>query len=100
LLQEFEIVYVSQKAIKGRGDHFRFGSVFIKKSNQTKIIFLKKNQNRVKPTGFGSVWFFRAKIVSNWFGSVFPVLARFSQFWLSFFQFWLGFFLFGLVFSV
>jgi hypothetical protein len=26
-----------------RGDYFRFGSVFIKKSNQTEIFFLKKN---------------------------------------------------------
>jgi len=63
-----------------RGDHFRFGSVFIKKSNQTEIFFFeKKNRNRVKPTGFGSV-FFRAKTGSNRFGSVFPVLARFFRF--------------------
>jgi len=69
-----------------RGVYFRFGSVFIKKSNQTEIFFLKKkNLNRVKPTGFGSVRFFRAKTGSNRFGSVFPVLARFSQFWLGFF---------------
>jgi hypothetical protein len=42
----------------------------------------KPNQNRVKPTGFGSVWFgfFRAKTGSNRFGSVFPVLARFFRF--------------------
>jgi hypothetical protein len=45
----------------------------------------KPNRNRVKPTGFGSVRFFRAKTGSNRFGSVFPVLARFSRFWLSFF---------------
>jgi len=62
----------------GRGDHFRFGSVFIKKSNQTKIFF-KKNRNR---TETGSNWpvlvrFFRGKTSSNRFGSVFPVLARF-----------------------
>jgi hypothetical protein len=62
----------------------------------------KPNRNRVKPTGFGSVrfGFFRAKTGSNWFGSVFPVLARFSRFWLGFFRFWLGFFRFGSVFSV
>jgi len=42
--------------------------------------------------------FFRAKTGSNRFGSVFPVLARFSRFWLGFFRFgsvfpvWLGFF--------
>ena len=78
-----------------RGDHFRFDFVFIKKSNQTEILFLKKkqkpNRNRVKPTGFGSVWFFRAKTGSN-------RLARFFWFWLGFFSFgsvfsvWLGFF--------
>jgi len=55
----------------------------------------KPNRNRVKPTGFGSVRFFRAKTGSNWFGSVFPVLARFSRSWLGFSGlawFWLGFF--------
>ena len=89
-------------------DSVRFLS---KKNNQTKIFFLKKklkpNRNRVKPTGFGSVRFFRTKTGSNRFGSVFrvwlgfPVLAWFSRFWLSFFRFgsvffglarfWLGF---------
>jgi hypothetical protein len=57
----------------------------------------KRNRNRVKLTGFGSVRFFRAKTGSNQFGLVFPVLARFSRFWLSFFRFWLGFFWFGSV---
>jgi len=62
-----------------RGDYFRFGSVFIKKSNQTEIFFFwKKNRNRVKPTGFGSVRFFRGKPVQTG-------LALFSRFWLSFF---------------
>jgi hypothetical protein len=87
-----------------RGDYFRFGSVFIKKSNQTEFFFLKKpkpNRNRVKPTGFGSVRFFREKTGSNQFGSVFLVLARFSRFWLGFFRFGsvlARFFRFGLVF--
>jgi hypothetical protein len=64
----------------------RFGSVFIKKSNQTEFLFfLKKNRNRFKPTGFGSVRFFRAKTGSNLFSSVFSV-------WLGFFS---GFFRFG-----
>jgi len=64
-----------------RGDHFRFGSVFIKKSNQTEI-FLKKNRNWVKPTGFNSVrfGFFKEKTGSN--------------------RFWLGFSGFGSVFSL
>jgi hypothetical protein len=59
---------------------------------------LKKNRNRVKPTGFGSVRFFREKTSSNRFGLVFPVLARFFWFWLGFsglarffFRFFVGF---------
>jgi len=81
--------------VVGRGDHFRFGSVFIKKNNQTEIFFLKKNRirtetgsNRPVSVRFG---FFRAKPVQTG-------LARFSRFWLGFFQFWLGFFRFGSVF--
>ena len=46
---------------------------------------------------FGSVRFFRAKTGSNRFGSVFPVLARFSRFWLGFFGL-ARFFRFGSVF--
>jgi hypothetical protein len=82
--------------VVGRGDHFRFGSVFIKKNNQTEIFFLKKkpnpNRNRVKPTSFGSVrfGFLEQKPVQTG-------LARFSRFWLGFFQFLLGFFRFGSV---
>jgi hypothetical protein len=74
----------------------RFGSIFIKKSNQTEIFFLKKpkpNRNRFKPTGFGSVRFFREKTGSNWLGSVFSV-------WLGFGSVFFGlarFFRFGLV---
>jgi len=102
-----------------RGDYFRFGSVFIKKSNQTEIIFFLKKKTETEPKPgqtdrfrFGSVCFFRAKTGSNRFGSVFSVLARFSRFWLGFFRFgsvfsvWLSFFLvfcrfrFGLVFLV
>ena len=81
-----------------------FGSVWFlsKKVTKPKLFFFEKkpkpNRNRVKPTGFGSVRFFRAKTGSNRFGSVFPVLARFSRFWLGFFRFWLGFFRFGSVF--
>jgi hypothetical protein len=84
-----------------------FGSVrfLSKKVTKLKFFFEKKpkpNRNRVKPTGFGSVQFFRAKTGSNQFGSVFLVLARFfsvclgfgSVFpvWLSFGSVWLGFF--------
>jgi len=56
-----------------RDDHFRFGSVFIKKSNQTE--FKKKNRNRFKLIGFGLV--FSDK---NRFGSVFLVWLSFSRF--------------------
>jgi hypothetical protein len=51
----------------------------------TKLIFffikkLKSNRNQFKPTGFGSVWFFRTKTGSNRFASVFFGLGsvRFS----------------------
>jgi len=60
-----------------------FGSVrfLSKKVTKPKLFFLKKkpkpNRNRVKPTGFGSVQFFRVKTGSNRFGSVFPVLLGF-----------------------
>ena len=93
-----------------RGDDFRFGLVFIKKSNQTEF-FLKKTEtgsNRPVSVRFGSVRFFRAKTGSNRFGLVFsvlarffPVLARFFRFgsvfsvfsvWLGFGSVWLGFF--------
>jgi len=70
-------------------------------SNKKKILKKKPKQNRngVKPTGFGSVRFFRAKTGSNRFGSVFPVLARFffRFFGLArfFFRFFVGFGFFG-----
>ena len=88
--------------IMTRGDHFRFGSVFINKSNQTEIFFFwKKNRNRTE-TGSNrpvSVRFFygknRFKLV--WlgflgFGSVFSVLAWFYRFWFDFFMAKTGFF--------
>ena len=94
------ILYV-QGFLYHRGDHFRFGSVFIKKSNQTE--FKKKkpkpNRNLVKPTGFGAVQF-------GFLGQK-PIqtgLARFSRFWLGLARFFSGFFpvsvRFGLVFLV
>jgi len=75
-----------------------FGSVrfLSKKVTKPKFFFLKKkpkpNRNRVKPTGFGSVRFFRAKTGSNRFGSVFSVLARFFPVLARFFSVWLCFF--------
>jgi len=76
-----------------RGDHFRFGSVFIKKNNQTKIIIFLKKKTETEPkpgqTDRFRFGFFRAKTGSNRFGSVFPV-------WLGFFpvfcRFRFGFF--------
>jgi len=88
-----------------RGDHFRFGSVFIKKSNQTESFF-KKTETDSRPV---SVWFdliFYDKTGSNWFGSVFSVwldffgLARFFPVWLGFFQFFSVWIRFGSVFLV
>jgi hypothetical protein len=81
--------------ILSRGDYFRFGSVFIKKSNQTEIFFLKKKtetgSNRPVSVRFG---FFRAKTGSNRLGSVFSVLARFFPVLARFFRFGSFFFWF------
>ena len=77
-----------------RGDHFRFGSVFIKKSNQTEIFFWKKTETEPK---LGQTGRFRFGSVRFGFLGQKPVqtgLARFFWFWLGFFglaQFWLGF---------
>jgi hypothetical protein len=72
----------------------RFGSVFIKKSNQTEFFFFKKkpkpNRNRFKPTGFGSVRFGFLEQKPVWLG--FFGLARFFPVWLGFLS---GFFRFG-----
>jgi len=76
----------NQQVIKIKSLHVGviiFGLVWFLSKKITKLNFFFKIRNRVKPTGFGSVQFFRAKTGSNRFGSVFPV--------------WLGF---GLVFSV
>ena len=70
-----------------RGDHFRFGLVFIKKSNQTEIL-KKKNRNRTE-TGSN-------RPVSVFLGQK-PVQTDLAQFSLFFFWFWLGFSGFGLV---
>jgi hypothetical protein len=68
-----------------RGDYFRFGSVFIYIKKVTKLKFKKKNRNWFKPTGFGSVRFFRTKTGSNQFDLVFLVWLRFFPVWLRFF---------------
>ena len=85
-----------------RGDHFQFGSVFIKKSNQSEIFFFKKI--KTEPTGFGSVRFFRAKTGSNRFDSVFSVFFGFGSIFSVLARFFFWFFSvsvrFGLVFLV
>jgi len=82
-----------------------FGLVqFLSKKVTKSKFFLKKNRNRVKLTGFGSVWFFREKTGLAWFfsfGSIFSVWLGFGSGWLSFFRFFcrfrFGFFGFLLV---
>jgi hypothetical protein len=90
LLQNLEI----------RGDYFRFGSVFIKKSNQTE--FKKKTESKLIQTDrfwFSLVWFFGQKPVQTG-------LARFFLVWLGFcpvarfFLFFSVWVQFGLVFLV
>ena len=83
-----------------------FDSVqFLSKTiTKQKFFFKKKNWNQTE-TGSNRLVsvrfdFLRAKTGSNWFGSVFLVLARFYRFWLGFFLFWLGFFRFGSVFLI
>ena len=69
-----------------------FGSVRFLSKKVTKLkyfFFEKKNRNRVKPTGFGSVrfGFLGQKPVQTGlarFSRFFPVLARFFRFWLGF----------------
>jgi hypothetical protein len=61
---------------------------------------MKPNRNRVKPTGFGSVWFFKGKnrFKLVWLG--FSGSGSVLSVWLGFFLFWLGFFRFGSVFLI
>jgi hypothetical protein len=50
----------STMKLAGKGDHFRFSSVFTYKNNQTEILKEKKPKpNRIgfQPTGFGSVFY-------------------------------------------
>jgi hypothetical protein len=67
-----------------------FGSIWFLLKKITKLNFFKKkkNQNRFKPTGFGSVRFSflgqkPVQLGFSWFGSVFSVFCRF---WLGFFS--------------
>ena len=89
-----KLLHWAKPMVLNRGDHFRFNSVFIKKSNQTEIFLKKKTKtgsNRSVSVRFG---FFREK--TSWFkpvwlgffgfGSVFSVLARFFPVLAQFFS--------------
>jgi len=82
-----------------------FGSVrfLSKKVTKPKLFFFeKKNRNRVKPTGFGSVRFLGQKPVwlgFSGFGSVFSSFGSVFPVWLGFFPVFCRF-RFGSVFSV
>jgi hypothetical protein len=80
------------RLITYRGDHFRFGSIFIKKNNETEIL---KKKTETSSHRLVSVRFFRTKTGSNRFGLVFSVLARFFAGLARFFRF--GFFRFRLI---
>jgi hypothetical protein len=75
-----------------RGDYFLFDSVFIK-TKVIKLNFFLKNQNRFKPTSFGSVrfgLFLGQKPVQIGLVRFFRfglVLARFFPVWVRFFRF-------------
>ena len=81
------------------GDHFRFGSAFIKKNNQTEYFFFEKKETELKPGQtdrfrFGSVFLGKKPVQTGLarffrFGSFlarfFPVFCRFGSVW--FFRF-------------
>jgi len=80
-----------------KGDHFRFGSVFIKKKVTKPNFFIQKTE-----TGSNwpvLVWFFRTKTGSNRLDSVFSVWLGFFPVWLVCFPVWVrfGFFSFRLI---
>jgi hypothetical protein len=76
-----KLLHWAKPMVLNRGDHFRFNSVFIKKSNQTEIFFKKKPKpGQTDRFQFGSVFLGKKPVGSNRFGSVFLVLARFSRF--------------------
>jgi len=44
----FQVKNTLKTQALSRGDHFRFGSVFIKKSNQTDFFYFKKTETELK----------------------------------------------------
>jgi hypothetical protein len=61
---------------------FGFVRFLSKKKRSNKLVFLKKNRNWFKPTGFGLVGYFRKKTGSTWFFG----LTRFFLVCLGFFD--------------
>jgi hypothetical protein len=64
-----------------------FGSVRFLSKKLTKPVFLKKKQNRFKPTSFGSVILEQKPVQTDrfWFGSVFSFFSGLGS--VQFFQF-------------
>jgi len=74
-----------------RGVHFLFGSVFIKKNNQTDLFF-KKKPKPVQTDRFRFGFLEQKPVWLGFFGL--------AQFWLGFFPVWLGVFGLARFFSV
>jgi hypothetical protein len=67
-----------------RVDHFLFGSVFIKKNNQTEIFFKKNTETKPKPvqTDWFRFGFLGQKSVQTGLARFFPVWVRFGSVFL------------------
>ena len=84
-LEHYQIDVIHHKSFQNmftRGDHFQFGSVFIKKKVTKPNLFFKKNLNRTET------------------GSNRPISVRFGflgqkPVWLDFFPVWVRFSFFG-----
>ena len=76
LLLFFQVINDVLKIIF-RGNHFRFGSVFIKKNKNQTGFYKKKTETETEAVQTYWFWFgyFRTKTGSNWFGSVFSGLT-------------------------
>jgi len=72
------------------GDHFRFSSVFIKKSNQTELFF-KKTRNRIETSSNRPV-----PVRFGFLGQK-PVQTGLARFFAGFSSVWFGFFGFRLI---
>jgi hypothetical protein len=75
-----------------RGDHFRFGSVFIKKNIQTEFFFKKKTETCLNQPVLVRFGFLEQKPVQTGLARFFSGLAWFFSVWVRF-----GFFSFRLI---